>query len=181
MLNHNRTRDTGLLMRRLCTLSISTSSSSLPCRRPPCRRPGVLGVGRPSDLLDHEYDPLAEAAAPVRQRGVTSRRLRPHRVSSPWGRGGSPADTDGPLFAGLCLSPPLLCIARRTCMTKLAHPAASGPTAPTVPTARLTGSAPGRALHPSWTAPGSAPAAGATAPGGVSFEVLSPPSASTRC
>ena len=44
MLNHKRTRDTGLLMRRLCTLSISTSSSSSPYRGPPCRRMGVLGV-----------------------------------------------------------------------------------------------------------------------------------------
>ena len=31
-------------MRRLCTLSISTSSSSSPYRGPPCRRMGVLGV-----------------------------------------------------------------------------------------------------------------------------------------
>ena len=167
-------------MRRLCTLSISTSSSSSPCRRPPCRRPGVLGV-----LVIFWTTSMTRWPRPLLPfvKEVSLAVASVHTGSRAPGGGGDRQQTQtvGPLFAGLCLSPPLLCIARRTCMTKLAHPAASGPTAPTVPTARLTGSAPGRALHPSWTAPGSAPAAGATTPGGVSFEVLSPPSASTRC
>ena len=156
MLNHKRTRDTGLLMRRLCTLSISTSSSSSPYRGPPCRRMGVLGV-----LVIFWTMSMTRWLRPLLPfvKEVSLAVASVHTGSRAPGGGGSPADTDGPLFAGLCLSLPSSAsrTSRRTCMTKLTHPAASGPTAPT---ARLTGSAPGRALHPSWTAS----AAGATTP-----------------
>ena len=169
MLIHKRTRDTGLLMWRLCTLSISTSSSSSPCRRPPCRRPGVLGV-----LVIFWTTSMTRWPRPLLPfvKEVSLAVASVHTGSRAPGGGGDRQQTQTvPCSrASACLPPSSA--SQRTCMTKLAHPAASGPTAPTVPTARLTGSAPGRALHPSWTAPGSAPAAGATTPGGVSVEVL---------
>jgi len=95
-------------MRRLCTLSISTSSSSSPYRGPPCRRMGVLGV-----LVIFWTMSMTRWLRPLLPfvKEVSLAVASVHTGSRAPGVGGSPADTDGPLFAGLCLSPPLLCIA----------------------------------------------------------------------